>query len=468
MGAALAWRLLFLFLSPRAIDSADSIWYLENAQRFADGEFFQLSGRVPPLYPALTAIVALFIGDLEWAAIVVSLLASVLLIAPVFALTLATHGRPAARVAALTVCLWPWLVDYGCRVAPEALMSLLWFASAGMLVLAVRKGGLWCALAPLPFFGMHLTRPEGTFLWLASPFLALPLFYSDFRRGVRRLVPYVIISATLLALYAVYMRYATGEASLSQRANAATIHDVFFARGLDAAKTALRLFGDVLPIMLGPFLLVFAGVGLFSARDPARRDLALEAVLLAFAAAQFILAALSTFAEPRYIMNTAVALSLWSAAGIAYVAQLPHARWLRRVPVAALVALMLLGFAADVIPPLLGRMSYQPVEYKLAGRWMKENLEPGLILCRKPQVGFYAGMQTTGPDPGDTLDGILERAKQTGARYLVVDERYSTQMIPALKPLLDPSNAPRELRLLQSDLSPFPQARIVIYEIAEP
>lgn len=467
MGAALAWRLLFLLLSPRAIDSADSIWYLENAQRFADGDFLHLSGRVPPLFPALTALANLLIGDLEWAAISVSLFASVLLIIPVYALAVTVHGKSAARVAALTVCLWPWLVDYGCRVAPEALMSLLWFASAGMLVLAVRKGGVWCVLSPLPFLGMHLTRPEGTILWLASPFLALPLFYSDFRQGARRLVPHVLISATLLALYVVYMRYATGEAVLSQRVSVATLQDVFFARGLDTARTALRLFGDVLPVMLGPFLLVFAGVGLFTPRDHARRDLGLEAMLLAFAAAQFILAALSTFAEPRYVMNTAVVLSLWSAAGVACVAQRVRGRWMRHVPVAALVALMLLGFAANVIPPLLGRMSYQPVEYKLAGRWMKENLEPGLILCRKPQVGFYAGMQSTGPDPGDTLDAILERAKQTGARYLVIDERYSTQMIPALRPLLDPANAPPELRLLQSDLSPFPQARIIIYEFAE-
>ena len=468
MGAALVWRLLFLCLSPRAIDSADSIWYLENAQRFSQGEFFHLSGRVPPLYPALTAAAGLLTGDLEWAAIAVSLLASVLLLVPVFLLALSMHGRSAARVAALTVCLWPWLVDYGCRVAPEALMSLLWFASVWMLALAVRKGGLWCILAPLPFLGMHLTRPEGTFLWLASPFLALPLFYSEVRSGVRRLVPYVLISTILLALCVVYMRHATGVAALSQRANAAALYDVFFVRGLDTAKTALRLFGDVLPIMLGPFLLVFAGVGLFTPRDHARSDPGLEAALLSFGAAQFLLAALSTFAEPRYIMNTAIALSLWSAAGIAQVAHLPRVRWMRRVPVAALVALMLLGFAANVLPPLLGKMSYQPVEYKLAGRWMKDNLEPGLILCRKPQVAYYAGMPSTGPDPADSLDGILSRAREARARYLVVDERYSTQMIPSLKPLLDPTNAPPGLRLLQSGLSPFPQARIVIYEFTGP
>ena len=113
----------------------------------------------------------------------------------------------------------------------------------------------------------------------------------------------------------------------------------------------------------------------------------------------------------------------------------------------------------------MGRMTYQPYEYKIAGRWMKQNLQQGLIISRKPQVGFYSDMPTSGPDPKDTIDDIVARARQSGARYLVVDERYSTQMIPALKPLLDPRNAPPALRLINDSLSPYNDGgRIVIYE----
>jgi hypothetical protein len=38
-------------------------------------------------------------------------------------------------------------------------------------------------------------------------------------------------------------------------------------------------------------------------------------------------------------------------------------------------------------------------------------------------------------------------------------------MIPSLEALLDPANAPDGLRLLKADLSPYPAARIVIYEV---
>ena len=110
-------------------------------------------------------------------------------------------------------------------------------------------------------------------------------------------------------------------------------------------------------------------------------------------------------------------------------------------------------------------MSYKPLEYKIAGKWMQANLEPGLIMSRKPQVGHYANMPTSGPAPDDTLEKIHERLMQADFRYLVVDQRYSTQMIPALKPLLDPVNAPPWLRMLKADLSPYDDARIVIYEV---
>jgi len=55
-----------------------------------------------------------------------------------------------------------------------------------------------------------------------------------------------------------------------------------------------------------------------------------------------------------------------------------------------------------------------------------------------------------------------------GARYLVVDERHSVAIVPALRALLDPAKAPSSLRLVRADLSPYPDARVVIYEFVQP
>lgn len=468
MGAALVVRLVFLALSPRALDSADSIRYLEVAKVLREGGFFHFDTRIPLLYPALTAFANLVIPDLEWAAIGVSLCASLLLIWPVIRLSESMHGHSAARIAALSLCLWPWLVDYGCRVAPEALMSVLWFGTLWALAQTVRRGGSWPYVAALFCFGLHLTRPEGMLLWAAAPVVALIL--REPNRDVRavRLIPFVVTSVILLGTYALYMKSVTGAAVVSSRAHASALRYVLVDQGAATAKAFLALFGEVLPIMLGPLLLIFAGAGLFMASEH-KRDLRLELMILAFAAAQFVLAGLSTFAEPRYVMNVAIALTLWSARGIALTgaraAALPRGGWLRRVPVAVLIAMFSFGLAVNIVPPILGRMSYQPVEYKIAGAWMKEHLEPGLILCRKPQVGFYADMPSTGPAPNESVGEVIQRARDAGARYLVVDERYTAQMVPSLEALLDPANAPEGLRLLQADLSPYAEARIVIYEV---
>ncbi|MBN2309175.1 MAG: hypothetical protein JXR94_09405, partial [Candidatus Hydrogenedentes bacterium] len=187
-----------------------------------------------------------------------------------------------------------------------------------------------------------------------------------------------------------------------------------------------------------------------------------------FAVVQAGAAVLSAMPEPRYIMAVAVVLSLWAARGLGIVGEqaagVPRHRWLRRVPVGAMAGLMLLGLAMNVAPEYTGRPARMPREYRAAGRWMKENLEPGLVFSRKPQVGFYADMPTTGPGADETVDEALARARAAGARYVVVDERYTTTMLPAWQPLLDPANAPASLRLLEADLSPYATARIVIYE----
>jgi hypothetical protein len=40
------------------------------------------------------------------------------------------------------------------------------------------------------------------------------------------------------------------------------------------------------------------------------------------------------------------------------------------------------------------------------------------------------------------------------------------EIVPALRPLLNPANAPDTLRLVSADVSPYAHARVVIYEFA--
>ncbi len=471
LALALVYRIVYLLLMPRVLDSADAIHYIDTAKHFAMGDFWGFNAKIPILYPLLAAAVHSVMSDYEWSCVVVSLIASTLLILPVYNLSRDLHGRSAARVMALLVAIWPWLVDYASRVGPDALGCTLWFMSIWTFARAMRRGGAWIPASAFAFFGLHLTRPEGTVL-LGAACLAVFFFCVDAERGTRdwrvlaRLLPFAILSAILLGAYVLYMRSLTGSATINYRAHF-IVEEFVFTR---MAATAVRTFSDVLPVMLGPVLLLFLGAGFFmrGGETAPRRDFRFEAYVLFFAAVQWA-ASLSVLSpEPRYLMSTVVALALWSARGIAVVgsaaADLKHGRALRVLPVAAMVAMMLLGVATSIAAQHLDRQPAQPLEYKMAGRWMKAHLDPGLIFTRKPQIGYYADMPSSGPDTRDTLPEAIARARNIGARYVVVDERYTAQMTPSLAALLDPAQAPADLELIQS-FNPFPRSRVVVYRL---
>lgn len=467
LSAAFAVRMLFYFITPQVIDSADSILYLDAAQKIYEARLDELYPRIPMLYPACSAFAREFVSDIETAAIRVSLLSGTMLIIPVLLLSNRLHGRSAARYSALILTLWPWLVDYSCRVAPEALYVTFWFAAIyAVLTIARGKAWVWPALA-FCLLCLYHARPEGILIAIAVIAAGL-IPGQDRKRTAIRLIPVVLLLVISITANSWYVHRLAESSGIAPRLSIDSIQYSLFDRGADSAHTALRLAFNVIPTMIGIALGPIALVGIIAKTDR-NRDYKYEAIVALVAVAQFVAAALSTFAEPRYVMATIIAISLWSARGAAILAAkaAASARWraLRFAPAALIVATMSIGMYPNIVPPLLGQMSYKPLEYKIAGKWMRDNLDAGLIMSRKPQVGYYANMPTSGPAPDDTLEKIHERLLESDFKYLVVDERYSTQMIPALKPLLDPANAPSWLRLLKADASPYKHARIVIYEV---
>jgi len=465
---ALAFRLGFLLAMPRVLDNADAIHYVETATAFRDaltrsGEGLTVDPKIPVLYPLLGALVSPVAPDTEWACRAVSFLASVLLVVPVYLIARGLHGTAAARIAGAIIGLWPWLADYGCRVSTEATAVLWWFLGAWLVLSAAQRGGPWRhGLAPLPFAALHFTRPEGTALLLAVPVVAAWLF-RDRVPNRRWLAPFAAAIALALAISVIYNRAVADAVSANVRVG--YIVDEFDV--LRFGQTALATLHDVFPIMLGPVLFLFLGVGLFQPRAE-QRDLRAEFFLLILCVVQWGTSLFVLSPAPRYLMAPLIALALWSARGMDLTAReaasAGRGRLVTSLPVLAIVVSMLLATATTLGAEHLGRRPRQPREYKAAGLWMRENLTPGLVFTRKPQVGFYAGMPSTGPDLEDTQDEALTRAREAGARYVVVDERYTAPTVPGLRGLLDPASAPPGLRHLRTfDL--YPEARVVVYAV---
>lgn len=459
---AALYRLVFLWAMPRVLDTADAIHYIEAARHFAQGDIFGFDPKIPILYPLLSACAHGLFSDWEWAATSISFIASVLVIIPVYFLARAMHGRAAAVLSGITIAIWPWLADYGCRVGTESLASLWWFLGVWLLFLAIQKSSVWLLPAFLAFFALHLTRPEGMFLLLATPLAAILLHGTLDRRLKGQLACLILLIITGLCIYMFYVKRLTGHTTPNYRIG-------FILSEFDAARFAHTTFStltDVLPVMLGPILMLFLGLGLFSHRT--KRNIRLELFVLFFVFLQWFVALFVLSPAPRYLMACIIALSTWSAYGIIITsrqaASLRFGALLRLLPAGVLIASMLLHTVITVGAEHMGRPPREPREYKIAGQWLKEHAEPGLIFCRKPQVGYYADMPSTGPDLNDTLDQAIERARTAGAKYIVVDERYTAQDVPGLRVLLDPAQAPPSLKLLYQ-IAHYPRCRVVIYTV---
>ena len=463
LALALAYRVAFVLLSPRVLYFPDAIHYVETARDLAMGGFFGYNPKIPVFYPALGALTHWAIPDMEWALRTVSMVFGTALVVPVYLLARDLHGRGPARLAAAIVAIWPWLADFSAGVATEATAVFLWFSGVWFFARGMRGNGLWLIGALACFFGLHLTRPEGTFILAAAFPAAFVLYWPEEKKRLWRLLPFAAAVVALLAAHTLYLRRLTGAATVNYRVGF-ILEEFDFVR---FGQTVLTTSHEVLPVMLGPIMLLFLGAGFFIVRE--RRDIRLELFVLVFCAAQWGVTQFVLSAEPRYLMAPIIVLSTWACAGIVFVqrraATLPGSlRCLRFLPSAALIAAMLFNGALTVGSEHLGRTPRQPREYKEAGEWMAANLEPGLIFTRKPQIAHYAHMPSTGPALDDTLEGAIVRAREAGARYIVADERYCT---PAMRPLLDPENAPAGLRHLNT-FDRWPGARVVVYEVVFP
>lgn len=468
--AAFAVRFVFLVVSDRAIDAADSIHYIAMAQQFAGGEYLSFDENLPVLYPALAALAHLAFSDWETPFWAVSLTASSLTLIPVYWLSRELHGDRAGRVIAALVVFWPWLVDYASRIQPEALAVCLWFTSVWLVYRAVTAGGVHLALAPAALFALHLARPEGTILMLAAPFGGALLAWRAEPPRMRRVLILGGTVAVAAVLYMVAMRWAIGTATLSYRAPMAGDVADYFRRGaMELGETFVKVTFNALPVMLGPFLLFFMGLGVFTRPDGGRR-FRLELLIVFFCAVQYGVTLANFSPSPRYLMPVVLACGLWAAWGVesarAAIAESGRRR-LAHVPVALVLATFVFSSLVSLSMDRFGSIPATPVEYRAAGQWMKANLEPGLILSRKPQVGFYAGMPTTGPDAADDVPALLARAQNTGARYVVIDERYTAGLVPGIAELLEPANAPAELAAVHR-VTEWDGAAVVVYEVKIP
>jgi len=359
-------------------------------------------------------------------------------------------------------------------VATEPVAVFLFVSGVWCLVRATgleSMGGRgWVAGAAMAFSGLHLARPEGMFVLLAAAIAGAVLFYRRDGRLRRFAVTFGAVAAVGIAVNTAYVQVVADVWTVNYRVGFIGEQPEGSTVLRELARTLRGMAVDVPAVMLGPLLWLFVGIGLVQAGRDVRHVRA-EVTVLFFAAVQWLVVLPVLSPSPRYLMSALVLVMLWCGRGISETGRLLGAhvsvRGGRWAPAAAALLFFAGHLAFAIAGQRFGEGSLRPPrEYKVAGQWMGEHLEHGTILTRKPQVAYYAGMPSIGPALDASLEEIVAMGEAGVYRYLVVDERYSARMAPSLHGLLDPETAPETLRLIRDDLSPYPDARVVVYEVA--
>ncbi len=401
-------------------------------------------------YPLLVALASFLTSDREWPGRLVSLVASLALVALVHDAARRRVGPRGAALAAGLVALHPLLAIYGVAVMTEA--TFLTLVCAGFAALdrgQAKRGGAWLGAA-------WWVRPEALVL---AP-LAVLLAPLTPRARMTALALAVVVALPHSAL----LRVQQGHWSLSPktslvhappldpRADEWRLADArAFADTVDVRTRLARDGGAILrawPVRFGMharraleawplplLLLALVGLARREGRGPWLAPLALP----------FVYPLLAAPPDLRFASALVPGLALAATAGAGALVARGRAGRLLGL---ALVATGAIAIARGPATRLARAFDDGPMaSLRGAGAWLAANSPPeATIMDRKSYVAFFADRRHV-QLPDEPLDTLLDYARREGVDYLVVEEYVVRGLRPQLAPLLDARYLAREPRV---------------------
>jgi 4-amino-4-deoxy-L-arabinose transferase-like glycosyltransferase len=488
--AGLGLRLLFLRVHQTI--ERDGVLYASVAEHLARaGRLIDLRERYhtfyPPGYPALIAPVYLLVGDSHRAGQIVSLTAGLALIVLVGLIGRRVGGERVGLLGAGLTAIYPPFVHGAVAVLTEstgaALLCLLVLLE---LRLAGRPGRAGSALAGLLVGGMYLVRPEG--LLLSAGFAGLVVVWLARREPAARVGPWVLAFALALLLtvvpYVLYLHAVTGSWRLSGKGLAYWIGEapsqfdaIAFGpqqprpwRGLavEAAAFAERYLRNffrqegVIAEAMSLLALGLAALGLAAARWRSR--VAEEVVLLSAFVPLLLYPAFEVV--ERWTEPYMAILFVFVARGIAWVADQAEAPARSRLVAWGLLGLLALRYGPQLAIPLRYTPSFELVEQRDAGRWVRDQFGAGTsVMSRIPDIAYYARARWVALPYAD-IPSVIGVARREGVTLVVLDELTTRRLRPELLPLLEGPAPPGLTLVHQTD--EFPGRRVRVFRVGAP
>lgn len=455
--------------------STDGTSYVGAAAALAKGDPGGIG--IYGFYPVLILLAGQLFSDPELAGRVVSILFGSLLVVPLYLFGRGVFPRRAAFYASLLVAVWPSLVASSCEVMTQATFDFLQMSGIYLVWRMFRHpsarsgllAGLCTALA-------YFTRPEGVLLFLLPP---LPfLVYYRRQLGERRtmLAAYVAGFSLIFAVNLLLVHHVTGKWQLSAKTDSAlndalsyylNIPDLIYLPGYvpkgyldilrehpmfvvtNTLKNLRLLFVTTLPAWFWGL----AGIGFCTGGFRGERAVIRQFLLASLV--PLVVLVVFYYISPGYTEAYLPVFLLWGALGLCFLEGKLAERlaggtegWrirAARLPLGgALVFLYALAVFSSQVRENVPDSAYTSsmdncrLAEKFLGLALKENLPPGKIMTRWARIAFYADREWVNIPAGVDLAGVLNVARESGARFLVADcMLYGNR--PALGPeIFDP------------------------------
>lgn len=477
-----------------------------------------------PLYPIVSGLLYLLVGDLELASDTAYALFGGLLLFPVFVIVRRIYGVQTAWLAAVLLAIFPALtvsvLYWGTMTEPLYLCLLYGGLAAFLIGIEDNRERMFAAAGTL--FGLaYLTRPEAVLYFGVLLVFGLGLGLQVGTRSLRtwQSMGWFTLAFVLLAAPYIFHLHAqtghwmlTGKLEMTWELSKATVAGDLTAfdravNSLDATETEVlwyapdRFKRNLLQLILADpdefvqrvvtnvrelrnqffdwyiFPKVFLPliiVGLFKAPWD-RKRLVHEAFLMASLLP--LVSFLVFFIDVRFFAPALPVLLMWAAQGalnlgswlqntveLCYPKPLFGGRvrtMLRWLP-AAMAALFLI-----IMLPVVTRARAGNVEFgkKKAGLWLKEHTPSNTkVMTKHTEVVFYADRFGV-PWPHADWPSLLKFARNQGAAYLVFDDSLARRQ-PQLAFLLETATRPPELELVYR--SEEPGSSTFVYQITFP
>lgn len=218
---------IIVALLPQAIHVDGATQYLPAAERYYhEGLSAGLAGSMEmPLFPVSIALLTTLTHNFELAARIISLVAGIVTVIPLYYLVRNLFGPKHAALAGILFACCPLFVRNSSEVTKESLFGMFFVFGMWLGWLAISRRKLWMCL-PAGIVGAlaYMTRPDGLDLfaawgiWLGAGFLYY--LFRDRRQALIHLAAGLVIVLPTLVLgvaYVLHVHHKTGEWTVSEK-----------------------------------------------------------------------------------------------------------------------------------------------------------------------------------------------------------------------------------------------------------